>query len=149
MRCSRLLLVCLFFFIMALPVCAQFQVESAQANLYFAQFVTGGPPSAQWQTTFAFANPNQSSASCTLYLLNDSGQPFPINFGSGPVSQVSFGVSPYGTRIFQSAVSSPTITSGWAITNCATSTAEGSLSRDWRVAKANYREIGCFGRHAP
>src|SRR6266436_3139643 len=122
MRHHRLLLACLTLHFAVFPMFAQSPPESVQADLYFPQFANGGPTSGQWQTTFTFANPNSSSAFCTLYLLSDNGQPLQLNFGSGPVSQVSFSAAPYGTATFQSVVSSSTIITGWAETFCTRST---------------------------
>ena len=80
-----------------MPAFAQPQIESAQADLYFPQIVTGGPTSAQWQTTFTFANRNPAAARCTLFLLSDGGQAFEMNLGSGFVSQFPFTVAGYGS----------------------------------------------------
>src|SRR5881628_1521594 len=76
MRTCRVLLLCLVLPLMIVSAFAQPQIESAQANLYFPQIVSGGPTSAQWQTTFTFANPNPATARCTLFLLSDGGQAF-------------------------------------------------------------------------
>src|SRR2546428_10786287 len=124
----KLLFACVALHFIGIPLFAQAQVESAQADLYFAQFANGGPASGEWQTVFTFSNPNASAASCTLYLLGDGGQPLLINFGSGLVSQISFSENPYLTKTFQSVRTSSTITTGWGITVCSISTVQGVVT---------------------
>src|SRR5262249_55563982 len=79
MRRCVLLLLSFMLTLATVPAFAQPQIESAQADLYFPQIVTGGPTSAQWQTTFTFANPNPTTARCTLFLMGDGGQAFQMN----------------------------------------------------------------------
>ena len=88
--------------------------ESAHVDLYFPQFADGGPFSEQWQTIFTFSNPNAVGASLTLYLVGNNGQPLQMDFGSGPVSQVSLYVPPKGSSSITSRVASPAIVAGWA-----------------------------------
>src|SRR2546426_6741226 len=107
MRIFLTLLVILLVF--SVPIRAQLTPESAHVQLYFPQFADGGPFSGQWQTTFTFANPNDATVSGVLYLISDAGGPLQMDFGSGLVSSLSFSVTPFGTRTFQSRVASPTI----------------------------------------
>ena len=88
--------------------------QTAQAALYFPHLADGGPASSQWQTRFTFINPNASSASVTLTLYADSGNPLALNFGSGLLTNVTFTVAANGTYVLQSKMASSTLVSGWA-----------------------------------
>src|SRR3989442_9402231 len=62
------------------PSYGQLVPETAQAHLYFPQFVDGGPMSGQLQTTFTFANSYSSAVSVTLYLMTNDGRPLLMDF---------------------------------------------------------------------
>ncbi len=103
---------------LAVGASAQFRTESAHTQLYFPQFVDGGPRAAQWMTTFTFVNVSPSAAEVNLSLYNDSGGPLSLDFGAGSSSTHTFTVPTGGIRILRSRIASQTVVSGWAIATC-------------------------------
>jgi hypothetical protein len=95
---------------------AQMVPQGAQVISYFPQLADGGPPSGQWITSLTFVNPNSSfAASGNVNFYADNGSPLSLNFGTGPVSSISFTVPAQGTVTFTSSGSSATTMMGWAI----------------------------------
>ena len=107
-------------FLTATPLLAQnlelsVPPSSAHVALYFPQLAEGGPQSQRWETSFVFSNSYNATVSGGLLLFSNDGLLLPMDFGSGPVSAVSFSVPPFGTTTLQSRTSSPAVNTGWAI----------------------------------
>ena len=84
---------------------AQIEPDSAQVDLYFPQLADGGSRAQQWQTSLLFLNPSTtSSASVTIDILGNNGQPLDLDFGSGPSSTLNFILPPQGSRAFRSKI---------------------------------------------
>ena len=94
----RLLTASLFGLLAAPGVFAQLNLpQNAQTDLYFPHLTSGG----SWSTRFSFVNPNSTTVVVGLWLYSNSGAPLTLNFGSGPVSQLTLNLAPNGTTVLQ------------------------------------------------
>lgn len=94
---------------------AQFQPVGSQTDMYFPQLADGGGPSQQWLTALSFVNPNVDAAAVLVYFYGDDGSALPVDFGSGPITQLSLTIPARGSSFYRSTGASPTIRTGWAI----------------------------------
>ena len=97
----------------SIPALAQFQPETAEVDLYFAQIADGGPANIYWQTTLMFQNPSTTTtAFIDIFFQDDNGNPLNLNFGSGAADHLSISVPPGGLRVFRTTPGAQTV-SGW------------------------------------
>src|SRR5262249_28215762 len=68
----------------------------------------------QWQSKLNFLNTNTTDVNVILNFHADNGRTLRLDFGSGPVSQLSFSIPAFGSRVFRSRIASPSVTTGWA-----------------------------------
>lgn len=102
----------------ALPslVWAQLDPEGVQVVSYFPQIADGGSAAQNWTTSFTLVNPHGSiSANAILFVYGSDGKPLPLDFGSGPTSQVTFTIAPQGTATFTSSGAASDVRTGWAM----------------------------------
>ena len=103
----------IFTVLLAASLFAQVEPEGAESMLYVPSVTVGQSGNTFTSTELTFQNPNTTSpARVTLLFFGDDGQPWPLDFGGGPIVEGGFEVPAQGRRSFQAVRSSRTNT-GW------------------------------------